>query len=139
MENETICEDCNGTGKARCARCVHGLIKVPGLIPGSTMLAPCPNCGGTQYFKCLTCNGTGKVRVWHDASRPAEEATEEQHNKCEHCDGTGWLRCSKCGGGGYLSGETPPGYIGLPIRSTCDRCYGRGGERCYKCGGRGYL
>ena len=62
-----------------------------------------------------------------------------KHDVCNSCDGTGWRECWKCKGSEQLYGSTPPGYIGMPIRSICDSCYGRGGDPCSLCNGTGYI
>jgi hypothetical protein len=52
------CDDCGGSGKARCMGCHGGYVSMPGL-GGLTLRSPCPTCRATGYFTCLTCSGKG--------------------------------------------------------------------------------
>lgn len=60
--------------------------------PRSSMFSSskyCPYCGGEKYYKCLECDGCGKL--YSDGMR---------EYLCNECRGRGLAPCSMCGGSG---------------------------------------
>ena len=81
------CASCQGSGKKRCMN-DHSQI--------------CLVCGGSGFFACLTCKGTGQV---------AGEGWQPTGKVCWQCKGTGrrnyrgsgiMIDCDVCEGAGYL-------------------------------------
>ena len=51
------------------------------VVPGTTYVEPCSECGNTGIITCPDCEGSGKT-------------------KCRDCDGSGFISCPDCGGSG---------------------------------------
>lgn len=141
---DTVCTDCNGTGKRACEWC-----------KGATLV--CFRCGGTAIHRsgCQTCGGAGTIFC--------HKCDGQGGGECGLCRGSGTDICHRCDGKGLTDTEdipyacticngtgirfvTPGDGSGPGYYDTCDLCHGSGqmvhkaeNRTCEDCNGSGKI